>query len=164
MSEASKPLDSVARFIGSGAYTGYAPVASGTFGTLPGMALALPFASLAASSVAAYVVALVLAIAVAIWASERCVVLFESKDPSRVTADEVVGFLVTVAFMPLGWKTMVVAFFAFRFFDIAKLSPAREAEGLPGGFGVVTDDLVAGVYANLTVRALAWTGIFELGT
>ncbi len=69
---------------------------------------------------------------------------------------------VTLCFLPAGWPTAVLAFFAFRFFDVWKPFPARRAERLPGGVGVVLDDVIAGVYANLGVR-LAARVLSELG-
>lgn len=148
-------MRTLARFIGTGAYTGYAPVASGTFGTLPGVLLAIPLARLAHVSAIGYVATLAAAIAIAIWSAERCSHIFRSGDPSQVVADEIVGFFVTVAFVqPLDAKTLILAFFLFRFFDVAKTWPADAAEALPGGYGIVIDDLVAGVYANLSLRLL----------
>lgn len=148
-------MNALARFIGSGAYTGYAPVASGTFGTLPGMLLAIPLARLAQTTTIGYVAVVVVAIAIAIWSADRCAHIFESGDPSQVVADEIVGFFLTVAFIqPLDAKTLILGFFLFRFFDIAKTWPADAAEALPGGYGIVIDDLVAGVYANLSLRLL----------
>ncbi len=148
-------MKAIARFIGSGAYTGYAPVASGTFGTIPGVLLAIPLAALYQQSLLGYLVVVAASIAVAIWASQVCTTIYASGDPKQVVADEIVGFFVTVAFIsPLDAKTLVLAFFIFRFFDIVKPWPADVAEGLPGGFGVVTDDLVAGVYSNLALRAV----------
>jgi phosphatidylglycerophosphatase A len=153
-------VNALARLVGTGFYTGYAPVASGTFGTIPGVLLALPLASLYARSLPAYLIALLVSFAVAVWSAERCCMLFESKDPSRVVADEMVGFLVTVAAIhPLEIRTLVVGFFLFRIFDILKPFPAGAAEALPGGYGVVVDDVVAGAYAFVCLRLLLSTGI-----
>ena len=149
-------MDRLARFIGTGAYTGYAPVASGTFGTLPAVALAPAMASLLAYGPLFYVAALVVSVVVAIWAADRCSVIFQAKDSSLIVVDEIVGYFVSVAFLPADIVTLVAAFFLFRFFDVVKPPPARQAEDLPGGFGVVIDDLFAGLYANLTLRLVFW--------
>ena len=76
------------------------------------------------------------------------------KDPGRVVVDEGVGFLVTVAFLPTGWLTVVAGFFVFRVLDLIKPTPARQLEALPGGWGIVVDDVVAGIYGNLALRLL----------
>ena len=76
------------------------------------------------------------------------------KDPGRVVVDEGIGFLVTVAFLPTGWWTAIAGFFVFRALDIVKPPPARQLEALPGGWGIVVDDVVAGIYGNLMLRLL----------
>jgi len=73
-------------------------------------------------------------------------------DARRIVIDEGAGMAVTLCLQPPGVWPAVLAFFAFRFFDVLKPFPARRAEGLPGGLGVVADDVFAGVYANLAVR------------
>lgn len=75
------------------------------------------------------------------------------KDPGRVVIDEAIGYLVTVALLPHGMWTAVWGFLAFRFFDVAKPPPIRRLEELPGGWGIVLDDVLAGVYGNLVIRA-----------
>ncbi|MFT4571837.1 MAG: phosphatidylglycerophosphatase A [Hyphomicrobiaceae bacterium] len=147
-------LDEIARFLGTGAYSGYSPVAPGTAGTVVAVPLLVGLLALVGTSASAWIGLLIITTAVAIWSAERCSVLFELKDPGLVVSDEIAGFFVTMAFLPVTPISLVVGFFAFRFFDIVKPAPARQAEALPGGFGIVLDDLVAGVYANLTVRAV----------
>ena len=72
--------------------------------------------------------------------------------------DEVAGMLVTLLAVPVGFAGALIGFFAFRLFDIVKPFPAREAERLPGGWGVMADDLVAGVYAQVLLRLVLWLG------
>ena len=80
------------------------------------------------------------------------------RDAGKIVIDEILGFLVSIAFLSLGGQAggLVLAFFLFRFYDIVKPFPAGQSQNLPAGWGVMTDDLVAGVYANLTFRALRW--------
>jgi len=73
-------------------------------------------------------------------------------DARRIVIDEGAGMAVTLCLQPAGIATAVLAFFAFRVCDVLKPFPARRAERLPGGLGVVADDVLAGVYANLLVR------------
>lgn len=148
--------DRLAMILATGFGTGYAPVASGTFGTLPAV-LMLPWMSAAAGGTATPVfgVLLVALIAVAIWSADRCVRMSGNHDPSFVVSDEIAGFAVTMVGLPVDPSWLLAGFLAFRLFDIWKPPPCRWAEGLPGGVGVVADDLLAGVYANLLVRLLA---------
>ena len=76
------------------------------------------------------------------------------KDPGRIVIDEGVGFLFTVAFLPVGIATAVAGFFVFRVLDILKPPPARQIEALPGGWGIVADDVVAGIYSNILLRII----------
>ena len=77
-------------------------------------------------------------------------------DPGPVVIDEALGYMVTVAWLPQTLGTAAAAFFLFRFLDIVKPPPARQSERLPGGWGIMTDDLIAGVYGNLLIRAAAY--------
>jgi phosphatidylglycerophosphatase A len=70
--------------------------------------------------------------------------------------DEVVGMLVSLLWLPSSWTVVVAAFVAFRVFDILKPWPANRLERLHGGWGIMADDVMAGVYANLLVQLLVW--------
>jgi phosphatidylglycerophosphatase A len=100
--------------------------------------------------------------AVAIWAAGVAAPVFGLKDPGQIVVDEMAGYLVTVALLPAGWPTLVAGFLLFRLFDIVKPPPCRWAEGLPGGVGIVADDLLAGVYANVSLRILCGFGLLSL--
>ena len=80
------------------------------------------------------------------------------KDPSLVVIDEVAGMWVTLIALPWTPVTVLTGFFMFRLFDVFKPYPARDLEGVPGGWGIMLDDIVAGIYANLAVRVvlLVW--------
>ena len=77
-------------------------------------------------------------------------------DPSQATIDELSGQWLALLLLPDGWGTVLLGFAAFRFFDILKPEPVNSMQKLPGGWGVMADDLVAGIYANLSVRILLW--------
>ena len=101
----------------------------------------IPFSSVGLwASLAAVVV-------VGVWASHRVEAVLERKDPGVIVIDEVAGMMVSVLLLPRTLGVLVCAFLLFRLFDIWKPFPAREAQALRGGFGVVVDDLIAGVYA-----------------
>lgn len=145
----------IARLLATGFYTGYAPVASGTFGTIAAVPLAYGLFLATGSTGPVYVLAVGVCIGAAIWSSDRFAAELEVKDPSVVVADEIAGYLLAVAFMPATAPRLFAAFVAFRFFDILKPPPVRQAERLPGGLGIVADDLLAGILANLVVRLAA---------
>jgi len=138
---------------------GLAPVAPGTFGTLGGVLVAWLLCGTPNFLVSALVAALALYVlgrAVAPWAEAHA-----GKDPGFFVIDEVIGYLVTVAWVgaptPLA---LFVAFVVFRFFDIAKPPPVKRFERIPGGDGILLDDVVAGVY-GLAVMALLRTFLLE---
>jgi len=142
----------VATLCGAGRF----PFAPGTAGTLA----ALPLAALAAHFLttwgfAAATVALAL---VGVWAAGRAAPILGQKDPGAIVIDEAAGLCVSLLGMPLGWGTLCGAFLLFRTMDVLKPPPAARSEHLPGGWGIVVDDLVAGLYANLSLRILIVLG------
>lgn len=95
--------------------------------------------------------------ALGIWAADRAEPIFGEKDSAKIVVDEIAGFMIANFAAPERLAPLVAAFILFRFFDIIKPYPARRAERLSGGFGVVLDDVVAGLYSLAVVRiALAW--------
>ena len=93
---------------------------------------------------------------VAIWSSHRGEQLLCSDDPGLIVIDEVSGFLLTVLFIPLTLFNLVAGFFLFRLFDIIKPYPIKKIEKWRGGFGIVFDDLLAGVYAHLSLLLIIY--------
>jgi len=130
-----------------------APVMPGTFGTLAAVPLILVLGWFGVWYGAFALVAITM---VAIWASHRTQEMLGTPDPSEVVIDEVAGFLVTMVFFPPSWVSLSLGFILFRFFDIVKPWPVRQAERLRGGLGIVMDDLLAGLYAHLFL----WGGLF----
>ena len=135
---------------------GYLPKAPGTWGSLAGIliyALTLSYSpSPAASRTLALTAALGLALAATgVWAADRGANFAARKDPQFVVIDEVSGQHLTyaLALAPLNWKYLLLGFILFRAFDIWKPFPARQAESLPGGLGIMADDWAAGLYAAL---------------
>ena len=133
---------------------GFIPFAPGTFGSIPGLALALALRS--AGPWWAEGVAVVLLIAAGVWAATAAETYFGRIDPGPVVIDEVVGMMITTLFLPLSWTGWLVGFLVFRACDIVKPFPAGRAERLPGGLGVMADDVLAGVWGYLIMRALLW--------
>jgi len=121
-------------------------MASGTVGSIVGLALWLALAGLSPLGYTAATAGIAL---LGVWAAGRASEIFRRHDDGRITIDEVAGMLVSLAWLPARLEVAALAFVLFRVFDIWKPFPAGAAERLPGGLGVMADDLVAGVYANL---------------
>lgn len=129
---------------------GYAPVASGTFGSLVALPLLPPLAALRGHSPLVYAAIVVALVAVAVWSAGRAEEVFGGHDHSRIVIDEVAGQVIAGAFLPGTWGAAALAFVLFRAFDVLKPFPAGRIDGrVKGGLGVVGDDLVAGVYAGV---------------
>lgn len=128
---------------------GYIPFASGTFGSAAGLVLwwfipsSLPLQALLIGAV----------FILGSWAGSVAERYFERTDPAQVVVDEVVGMWITLFLNPVGWVGAIGGFLLFRIFDIVKPPPADRLERLPGGIGVMADDAMAAVYANLVLRA-----------
>jgi phosphatidylglycerophosphatase A len=134
---------------------GLAPVAPGTFGSLPGVALA--WGLVEAGGQAALLAGLVVVVVVGTWAAHGTARRLGVKDPGVIVVDEVAGQMLTLVWVVPTAGTLAAAFFLFRVFDVLKPPPARQLEALPGGFGIMADDLAAAVYANLVLQAgVAW--------
>ena len=145
--------DGAARFIATCGGLGYAPI-SGTVASLP-VALVVWLAAPRATDLA---VAVGLVTAIGIWAAGREEARVGVRDPSSIVVYEVAGMLIALIGQPPGFAWALTLFFLFRVMDVWKPFPIRQLQDLPGGWGVVTDDLLAGVYANLVGRAIGWIG------
>ena len=105
-------------------------------------------------SYAAEAVAIVILFLVGVWSGTQAEHHFGGIDPAPVVMDEVVGMLITLAFIPVNWMGALVGFLVFRLFDVFKPWPAARFERLPGGLGVMADDGMAAVYGNLVMHGL----------
>jgi phosphatidylglycerophosphatase A len=140
---------------------GYLPVAPGTFGSAAGLLLwwLLP------SSPAVQAGAIVALFAVGSWSGSVAERHFGRTDPGQVVIDEVMGMIITLFLNPVGWMGALGAFLLFRVADIIKPFPANRLESLHGGVGVMADDGMAAVYANLALRACLWlSAALAIGT
>jgi phosphatidylglycerophosphatase A len=133
---------------------GYVPFAPGTFGSAAGMVVWW----LLGPSAALQALAIVLIFAAGVWSGSVCEGHFCTTDPGHVVIDEVTGMLITLFLNPVGWGGALLAFLLFRLADVIKPYPANRFEQLHGGLGVMADDCMAAVYANLALRALLAVG------
>jgi phosphatidylglycerophosphatase A len=143
----------IARIVATWFGAGLARKAPGTWGSLATLPLGIltlwlggPWAT-AAAGLAATVIGL--------WAIEVYLQTAALKDPKEVVIDEVAGQLFALVPAGLDWRLWIIAFILFRFFDITKIGPIGWAERLPRAFGVMIDDVIAGIVAGLCLWAIA---------
>ena len=138
---------------------GFSPLAPGTMGTLT----AIPMAwAVARGGTIAFVVATIAISAIGTWAAEVFGRAHGTDDDQRIVVDEVAGYFVTLLLVPHGWPQLLLAFVLFRLFDIWKPWPVRLIDReVGGGFGVMADDLAAGVYGMLVLYALQHYGLVD---
>jgi phosphatidylglycerophosphatase A len=137
-------------FLATGAHVGRIPFASGTFGSLVGLPIVYLLSRINWAAALILTAILVLfSVRVAHLAEQQ----LKAKDPGCIVIDEIAGMCVTMLAIPLTLTTGLAGFLLFRVFDVIKPPPARQMERrLQGGWGVVMDDVVAGVMANLVLR------------
>lgn len=142
-------------FITTGFGSGYSPIAPGTAGALLAMLIwwgySLLFSHCISIPVLTFIVIVVFTFA-GVWSSS-VVEKYWGEDPSRVVVDEMVGTWIALLAVPEGahWGYMLAAFVLFRFFDIVKPLGVRKMESLPSGFGIMADDILAGIYGFIVI-------------
>ncbi len=150
----------LAIWIATAAGAGYSPFAPGTAGSVVGLVIVAALGRLRLDPVWASVtvgVIMLLLFAVGVWAAGEGEEFFGRTDPGQVVIDEVVGQMLTMLLLPRAtWPWLVGGFLVFRLFDILKPFPARQAERIPRGWGIMVDDLVAGLYGMVLLTAVKW--------
>jgi phosphatidylglycerophosphatase A len=137
--------------LATGLGVGFSPIVPGTLGTL----LAIPlYYFISSISSPLYELTLVAFFFFSSWISNQAEKHWGKKDDRRIVIDEIMGFLVTMLWVPKSISSIIMGFILFRFFDILKPFPIRHLERVPSGFGVVLDDVLAGVYANIALRLI----------
>jgi phosphatidylglycerophosphatase A len=144
----------LAVFVATVAYCGYFPIAPGTVGSAAGLIVYLLVWW--AQSPVVEVGLIVALFAAGVWAGTTAERYFGGIDPGPIVIDEVVGMLMTLAFIPVGWSGAIAGFVLFRIYDVVKPYPAGRFERLHGGLGVMADDAMAAVYANISLRIVMW--------
>jgi len=146
--------------LASGFGTGYSPVASGTVGCLVGIPLYLALDPLRSTSIALYLLTFAAAVALACWVADHAERAFGEHDSGKIVIDEIVGYLAATLFITPSIATIVVAFLIFRVLDVIKPYPANAIDArMPGGAGVVLDDVVSGLYTCAIMHALIVLGM-----
>lgn len=132
-------------------FLGNSPVAPGTAGTLGAILL---FFFLTFVSFPIYIVFLLILTAFSIFMASLAVKIYNSKDPGQIVIDEVCGYLFTMVLIPFSWGYVITGFLLFRILDILKPYPIRNIEKLRDGYGIVLDDVLAGIYANILMQII----------
>ena len=132
---------------------GRCPLAPGTVGALVGVLLYLAIFTL---SWQVYLLITAVLFVLGVWASSVAEEVTGTKDPSRIIIDEVVGYLITMLWIPFSVPALVIGFILNRVLDIVKPYLAGRIQSLHGGLGVMADDLVSSIYANLVLRLILY--------
>ena len=136
---------------------GYCPVAPGTAATVVGVVIAY----FLGSNLTVFTILLLVLLVLGIITTDIMERLLNQKDPPVACIDEVVGVMIALWGLPLIWPVMICGFFLFRAFDMFKIYPINKLEAQPGGWGIMLDDCMAGVYTNIILRtALRCAGLF----
>jgi phosphatidylglycerophosphatase A len=139
-------------FLATGFNIGNIPFAPGTFGSILGLVLCFVLAGL---KLPLAVVCIVLFIAMAVWIAAEAEKLLKQKDPGCIVIDEIAGMAVAFVGLPFNLTTALIGFIIFRILDISKPFPIRTLDKrVSGGVGIVIDDVVAGIFANLLLRLI----------
>ena len=137
-------------FLATGFFVGTVPFAPGTFGSIIGLPLCFLISKLNIFLSVIYTLAFIF---FAIWVAGAAGKILKKEDPAEIVIDEIAGLIVTFVGLPVTFKTAIAGFILFRAFDILKPFPIRTLEKkVAGGPGIVLDDVMAGVYANIILR------------
>ena len=148
--------EKLVKFLATGFGSGLSPVAPGTAGTLVGILICL--LCLPMPWILRLFFVLIL-LALSIYIAGQAENIYETKDDQRIVIDEIIGFQITMLPVAINVLNLCAAFVLFRIFDIWKPFPIRNLQGLPGGWGVVIDDVAAGIYAGAIMWLLMFFGV-----
>ena len=147
-----KQINWFEKLIGSGFYTGYVPIASGTFGSLVAIVI---YIIPGFERLEIIIPAIILLFSYGLFVSSKFEKVY-GKDPSQCTVDEVVGTWIALIALPKSFLIVFTTFLIWRVLDIIKPFPARSSEKLPGGFGIMIDDVISGFYTVVIVHLLVY--------
>ncbi|MCD6472313.1 phosphatidylglycerophosphatase A [Candidatus Aerophobetes bacterium] len=139
--------------LGTGLGVGYAPLAPGTIGTVEGILLYLIFRKIFPHPLS-YILFLIAFNGVGVWISGKCENYFKKKDTPLIVIDEIGGFLITMFALPFSFRFILLGFILFRVFDITKPFNIEKIQKLPSGWGIVGDDIAAGILANIMLHII----------
>jgi len=143
-----KLLNNIYKILATGLGAGYSPIAPGTMGALLGCLIWVILFWLGFSSSYLWCGIIIIGILVGVFVSDKLEVEW-GKDSSKIVIDEVVGMWIALIMQPFSFQNLIIAFVLFRLFDIYKPFYIKRLEKLKGGLGVMSDDILAGIYANI---------------
>jgi len=147
-----KQINWFEKLIGSGFYTGYVPIASGTFGSLVAIVI---YIIPGFERLEIIIPAIILLFSYGLFVSSKFEKVY-GKDPSQCTVDEVVGTWIALIALPKSFLIVFTTFLIWRVLDIIKPFPARLSEKLPGGVGIMIDDVISGFYTVVIVHLFVY--------
>ena len=130
---------------------GYSPIMPGTTGSIPGFILVCFFLKF---SWPVQIFLIILSFFTGVWVSNNALKYFHEQDPGAITIDEIVSLPVTFFLIPLSPATILTGFIINRILDIIKPFPAYRSQALPKGWGIMTDDLITGIYSNIILQVV----------
>jgi phosphatidylglycerophosphatase A len=148
----NKIVNDIVLFIAQGAYSGRFPKAPGTAGTVVGVLLYLLIKDIGPLW---YGAACVGTVVLGTWAAGYADRILGTEDSPSIVIDEIAGLFVALFLVPFAWGTVLAGFALFRFFDILKPWPLKKLQDIPGGPGVMLDDIGAAVYTNVILQTAA---------
>lgn len=132
-------------------FIGYLPLIPGTFGSIAGVGIFYLFGG---GNQPAYFLFVFCVMILGLLTSGKTEKLLNRKDPGCIVIDEIMGMLIALSFLPADPKIVILAFLVFRILDMLKPFPAERLQNLHGAIGVMGDDLIAGVYANIVLQVI----------
>ncbi len=138
-------------------YVGYLPFIPGTFGSIAGLCLYF----IINGNAAVYIMVAALFVVLGFLVSGPAERLLRKKDARCIVIDEVAGILLALAFLPYDWRIAVIGFFLFRILDSLKPYPAGPLQSLKGSLGIMSDDIIAGIYTNLILQVVVRSAVFK---
>jgi phosphatidylglycerophosphatase A len=136
-------------FYSTGFFTGFVPFAPGTIGTITGIIIFLLTSKLSPLQQS---MLFLLYFSLSIIATKKAILFLKSTDPPQIVCDEIIGIWISLMFFKPNVKTIILGFILFRLLDILKPFPIKHFEKLPGAFGIIADDLIAGLFT----KGLLW--------
>ena len=135
-------------FIATGFYSGRSKYMPGTCGSIVAFFLACCFSFFAINKLIVSILVILIGVLICVLA-DRNSLYGNTKDPQQIVIDEFAGYFITIVFFEWNLFNLFIALVFFRFFDITKPTPIKSFESIPGGYGIIIDDLIAGLYAAI---------------
>ena len=143
----------ISKLIATVFYIGYFPIASGTVASLAGLAVYV----LVRDNTSLYFSLTILFLVLGFWSASSARQYFRDRDPHEIVIDEFSSMMLVYLFIPFSAKFLIAGFLLFRLFDILKLPPIKRLESLPGGYGIMLDDIAAAILTNLILQVLRFS-------